>query len=151
MTDEAVDRKRLLIPALAPLYEAVTPLGYSFMRAVFGIMLMMPHGYEKIVQGKLPVQRMIDLHLPYPTLFAYWIGSLEFFGGALLALGLFTRLIAAMFTVEMAVISFLVLWPVYGFSSKGYEYALMMGLFALGFACGGGGRYSLDRLIGREL
>lgn len=150
MTDEPVDSRRLLIPGLAPLYEAVTPLGYSFMRAVFGIMLMMPHGYEKIFLGKPPVPRMVQLHLPYPEIWAYWIGCLEFFGGALLALGLFTRIIAVMFTVEMAVISFLVLWPVYAFANKGFEYALMMGIFAAGFACGGGGRYSLDRLIGRE-
>jgi hypothetical protein len=30
------------------------------------------------------------------------------------------------------------------------EYALLMGLVALGIFLNGGGRYSLDRLIGRE-
>lgn len=149
MTVEPVDSRRLYFPGLAGLYEAVTPYGYDFMRVVFGLMLM-PHGYEKLFQGKPPVQRMVDLHLAFPEIWAYWIGALEFFGGALLAIGLFTRIVAAMFTVEMAVISFFVLWPVYGFASKGYEFSLMMGIFALGFACGGGGRHSVDRLIGRE-
>jgi putative oxidoreductase len=150
MSVDSIDSRRLYIPGLAGLYEAVTPLAYSFMRIVFGIMLMWPHGYEKLFLGKPPVQRMVDLHLPYPEAWAYWIGTLEFCGGALLALGLFTRIVAAMFTVEMAVISFLVLWPTYAFAAKGFEYSLMMGIIALGFACGGGGRHSVDRLLGRE-
>jgi putative oxidoreductase len=149
MTVEPVDARRLYIPGLAGLYEAVTPYGYDLMRVVFGLMLM-PHGYEKLFQGKPPVQRMVDLHLPNPALWAYWIGTLEFFGGALLAVGLFTRIIAVMFAVEMAVICFGVLWPTYAFAARGFEYPLMMGIFAIGFACGGGGRHSIDRLIGRE-
>ena len=81
---------------------------------------------------------------------AYWIGILEFFGGLMLALGLFTRIVGAMIAIEMAVISFVVLWPNWEWSHRGMEYPLMMGIFALAMSFRGGGRYSLDRMIGRE-
>ena len=58
MTDTPVDARRLLIPALAPLYEAVTPLGYSFMRAVFGIMLMIPTSGMPRIRAACQVARL---------------------------------------------------------------------------------------------
>jgi len=74
----------------------------------------------------------------------------EFFGGILLALGLFTRIVAAAFVIEMAVISFAVLYPNWSWGRRGMEYALFMGIVALAIFFRGGGRWSLDRLIGRE-
>jgi uncharacterized membrane protein YphA (DoxX/SURF4 family) len=59
--------------------------------------------------------------------------------------------VGAMIFVEMMVISFGVLYPVYGWSDKGYEFTLMMALFALGLAMNGGGRYALDRRLKKEL
>jgi putative oxidoreductase len=35
-------------------------------------------------------------------------------------------------------------------TTGGIEVALLMGLVTLAFVIGGGGRYSVDRLIGRE-
>ena len=86
----------------------------------------------------------------FPLAWAYAIGALEFFGGLLLIAGLFTRLVAAAIFVEMMVISFAVLYPSWSWGRRGMEYALFMGLIALAIALRGGGRYSLDRLIGRE-
>ena len=50
----------------------------------------------------------------------------------------------------MAVISFAVLYPNWSWGKRGMEYALFMGIVALAILLRGGGRYSLDRLIGRE-
>jgi len=72
------------------------------------------------------------------------------FGGFMLALGLFTRIVAAAIAIEMAVICFAVLYPAWSWGHHGMEYALLMGLVALGVFLQGGGRYSLDHLIGRE-
>lgn len=152
MSVTTTNKRRLLFPGLAGLYDAVSPFSWTLMRLSLGLILM-PHGFGKLFGNDLiPVtNRMVALHLPFPTAFGLWIGILEFFGGLMLALGLFTRVIAAMVAFEMAVICFLVLWPVWGWSHGGMEYALMMGLFALAFAFGGSGRCALDRLLPREV
>ena len=49
----------------------------------------------------------------------------------MLAVGLFTRIVAAAIAIETAVISFGVLWPVWGWAKHGMEYALLMGILAL--------------------
>jgi putative oxidoreductase len=67
-----------------------------------------------------------------------------------IALGLFTRFWAAAATIEMAVIVYHHL-PKFGWTERGYEYPLMWGLIMLAIALRGGGPYSLDRKIGREL
>jgi hypothetical protein len=82
---------------------------------------------------------------------AYFIGALEFFGGIMLAIGLLTRVVAAAFVIEMAVISFGVLWPVWSWGKHGMEYALLMGILALAILFRDGGRYALDHYLGREL
>jgi len=69
----------------------------------------------------------------------------------MLAIGLLTRIVAAAFVVEMVVISFGVLWPVWSWGRRGMEYALLMGIISLAILFRGGGRYSVDHYIGREL
>ena len=152
MSQTSIDQPTVWFPGLAGLYAAVTPYAWPLMRVALGLILM-PHGYAKLFGTDLPgvTQRMVVLGMPDPYVWAIWIGILEFFGALMLAVGLFTRVVAAMIAVEMAVICFLVLWPNWGWTNHGIEYSLMMGLFALGFALGGGGRCSLDRLIGREV
>jgi putative oxidoreductase len=85
-----------------------------------------------------------------PLAWAYFIGGLEFLGGIMLAIGLLTRIVAAAFVIEMLVISFAVLWPVWSWGRRGMEYALLMGIVALAILLRGGGRYSIDHYIGRE-
>ena len=41
--------------------------------------------------------------------------------------------------------------PVFGWTQRGYEYPLFWGLVMLAIALRGGGPYSLDRKLGREL
>jgi putative oxidoreductase len=152
MTDEAVASERLYVPSLARFYEFAAPLSYALMRIGLGLILV-PHGYGKLFGSDIPhtAQNFATLGWPAPTAFAWAVGCLEFFGGLMLAAGLFTRVVAAMFAVEMAGISFLVLWPHWGWSNHGMEYTVLMGVFALAMALRGGGPLSVDRLIGKEV
>jgi putative oxidoreductase len=150
MIHAPVEADRPYFPGLRALYERLAPVSTVIIRLGLGGTLF-THGYGKLVEGKLPVETMTKLGLPMPYGVALFIACLEFFGPILLALGLLTRLVAFMIFVEMMVISFAVLYPVYSWGDKGYEFTLMMALFALGLAMNGGGRYALDRMLKKEL
>ncbi len=146
-----LDRKTLFVPAAAPLYETLAPFAYTLIRVALGLILV-PHGFAKLfLNDAVPASRnFVNFGWAYPLAWAYCIGALEFFGGLMLALGLFTRIVAAAIVVEMAVICFAVLYPSWSWGKHGMEYALFMGIIALAIFLRGGGRYSLDRLFGRE-
>lgn len=150
-SEAEVDRKRLFVPAAAPYYEAVAPLAYALIRVALGLILI-PHGYAKLfgTDAVAASRNFVNFGWAYPLAWAYFIGAVEFFGGILLALGLFTRIVAAAFVIEMSVICFAVLYPNWSWGRRGMEYALFMGVVALAIFFRGGGRWSLDRLIGRE-
>ena len=150
MIHEQVEAGRLDFPGLSALYARLAPLSPLILRLGLGGTLF-THGYAKVIEGRLPTATMTQLGLPMPYAVALFIAGLEFFGPILLVLGLFTRLVALMIFVEMMVISFAVLYPVYSWGDKGYEFTLMMGLFALGLAMNGGGRYALDRVLKKTL
>jgi putative oxidoreductase len=149
--DSFVDRKKLFVPGVAKLYEILAPLSYTLIRYSLGVFLI-PHGYAKLFQDDAIAasRNFVNFGWSYPLAWAYFIGALEFFGGIMLAIGLFTRIVAAAFVIEMSVISFGVLWPVWSWGRRGMEYALLMGILALAILFRGGGRYSVDRHIGRE-
>ena len=70
----------------------------------------------------------------------------------MLALGLATRPVAALVFGVMAVAVVAVHWPAgFFWTSGGYEYPLLWAVAALFFVLRGGGRYSADALIGREI
>jgi len=150
-SDTDVDRKALLVPAAAPFYETLAPFAYTLIRVALGLILV-PHGFAKLFQGDAVTasRNFVNFGWAYPLAWAYFIGALEFFGGLLLAAGLFTRVVAAAIVIEMSVISFAVLYPNWSWGKRGMEYALFMGIVALAIFLRGGGKYSLDRLIGRE-
>jgi putative oxidoreductase len=70
---------------------------------------------------------------------------------ACLALGLFTRPAAIVVFIQMTVIITVFQWQFgYFWTSRGIEYALLWWLLCIAIFFRGGGRYSLDRLIGWE-
>ena len=155
---DTVDAKRLVFPGLTALYQRVSPLGYPLMRFIAGaILIPSPHGYGKLFLGFAPLVAnniLAKLGFPYPLAWAYWLGILEFFGGAMLALGLFTRPVALLLVIEFIVITFF--WNFqFGFpftaQGGGFEYPLVLLVMYVAILFRGGGRYSLDRLIGREI
>ena len=142
---------RLLIPQLKPFYDLVEPLSWALIRITAGLMII-PHGWPKLMAGIGPTaanalaKRGIEPAEPLAIVLIF----LETVGGLCVALGLGTRFFAAAITIEMAVITS-VYWPRFGWTERGYEYPLMWGLVMLAVALRGGGPYSLDRKLGREL
>jgi putative oxidoreductase len=151
MTTGNVDKKRLIFPGLAGLYETFSPASYSFMRFAAGAVLV-PHGIQKIMLGT-NLAPYIDkqMGLPYPMLWSYLAIFAESVVAACLAIGLFTRASALILCVYMAVIVIFFQWQFgYFWTNKGYEYALLWFMLYLAIFFRGGGRYSVDRLLGKE-
>jgi putative oxidoreductase len=149
---DAVEGKRLVFPGLAGIYDRLSPFAYDFMRFSTGAVLV-PHGYQKLVLGMVggTAAGLAKQGFPEPLAWAYLVGFAELVAAACLALGLFTRLAAALIWMEMTVIITVFLWPQgYFWTNRGYEYALLWWLLCLAIFFRGGGRYSLDRLLGKE-
>jgi putative oxidoreductase len=89
--------------------------------------------------------------LPLALTLAYLTFFSEFVGAACLAVGLLTRIAAAMIFVQMMVIVIVFQGP-YGFfwTNRGYEYPLLWAAFCLAIFFRGGGRWSVDHYIGKE-
>jgi putative oxidoreductase len=151
MSDK-IDRGRLIISALGRIYEAGAPYSYAFMRFATGAILF-PHGHQKVFYSspdKLAVA-IGNKGLPLPLLLAYLTFFSEFAAAACLAVGLFTRIAAAMIFIQMMVIVMIFQGP-YGFfwTNRGYEYPLLWAAFCLAIFFRGGGRWSVDHYIGKE-
>jgi len=150
---ESRTETKLLIPGLAGFYTWASEVGYLLVRVVIGVILFM-HGWGKLTAGAeaIAAGAMAKNGLEPALLFAYSALFLETVGGICIVLGLFTRFFAAALAIEMAIAMFAVHWK-NGFSSSkgGYEYVLLLGTVMLAIALRGGGRYSVDRMIGKEL
>ena len=138
---------------LGSMNERLVPIAYAFARIYYALVII-PSGYEKVFHdgaARIAAGNVLKTGF-YPPLFWAWVVAyLEFFGMIMLALGLLTRPIAFAFAIEMAVITVMVQMPNgYFWTSRGAEFALILFLVCVAFVIGGGGRYSLDRRIGKE-
>jgi len=152
MTDDTVERQRLIFPGLAGLYQRFSPLSYAFMRFATGAVLF-PHGVQKVFF--LPVSRfagsIAEKGLPLPMVLAYATYGAELVAAACLALVLFTRVAAVTIWIEMTLIILLFNGQNgYFWTNRGIEYALLWWLLCIAIFFRGGGRFSLDHLIGKE-
>lgn len=134
--------------------DNLQPWGAFFMRLILGA-AMLYHGYSKVVPAggfhggntfaamERHSRLVASLGLPY------WMGIVsaltEFVGGALILMGLFTRFVALMISINMLVAVVLVTRH-HGYG--GSEYALALLGIALMLAFYGSGVYALDRRIG---
>jgi putative oxidoreductase len=148
---DMVDPNRLIVPGVAKLYQALAPWSYTLIRVALGANLI-THGYAKLfLDDAVNASRnFVNFGWSYPLAWAYFIGVVEFFGGIMLVIGLLTRIAAAAFVIQMSVICFAVLWPVWSWGRRGMEYALLMGIISLAIFFRGGGRHSVDHHLGRE-
>ena len=155
MIDETstIDAPRLIIPALAAPYRALGPLAYAAVRVLTALMLF-PGGIDKLFYGgaaRIAAGNITAMGWPMPYAWAWAVTCIEFFGAIMLAFGLFTRPVAFAMTAELTVIAFGIMIKRGMFwTSGGIEVALLLGLVTFAFVLGGGGRYSLDHVIGRE-
>jgi len=127
-------------------YASWTPRLLSVLRIVAAF-LFIAHGAQKLF-GFLAPPGMPS----FPPYSQMWIGGvLEFFGGLLLLLGLFTRPVAFILSGMMAVAYFQMhapggFWPL---QNKG-ELAVLYCFVFLFLSVAGGGVWSLDRLLRRR-
>jgi len=152
MNESTGREPKLLIPTLKPFYDWANPISWLIVRVTVGLMLI-PHGWPKLAAGVAATaagalaKRGIQPAEPLAVVLI----TLETLGGLCIALGLFTRFWAAAVTIEMMVIVYHSAANGFGWTKSGYEYPLMWGLIMLAVALRGGGPYSLDRKLGREL
>lgn len=144
---EHPNQLRFLLPILAPLYRALEPLAYLFLRLTSGL-IMAQFGWTKLFNGGMgrDIELFQKLGLEPAVPFAYFTSGLELIGGVAVALGLLTRPFAFMLFIELLVIAIMVMIP----RGAGYHLTVVwLGAYAL-MAVQGGGRLSLDRWLGRE-
>lgn len=155
MSALSVSSPKPLLPILAPISDALKPFAEPMLRLATGLLLV-PHGSQKLFgwfggYGVAATGQFFASKLGLPSSLALIAGVIEFFGGLMLAIGLVTRPVAALVTGMMAVAVVQVhLANGFFWTSGGFEYPLLWGLLSLSFVVRGGGRYSVDRLIGRE-
>ncbi|MFN4131093.1 MAG: DoxX family protein [Paracoccaceae bacterium] len=142
------NRNRLIFPSLAPLYDVLAPLAETWLRVISGIALMV-HGWPKLMDPMGAVG-MVERIGFWPSWF--WspaLGVGEFFGGLLLVLGLFVRPAAVVASV-MLLVTVWFHWVMLDQGYAGAELSLIWSAVTLWFAVRGGGRWSLDRMLGKE-
>ena len=153
MTGTVGSETKLILPGLRGFYDTFFEVVYALMRVGIGYILFM-HGWGKLHAGVATIaSNVMAKNGLEPALgFAGAAMFLETVGAVCLALGLFTRFFAAALAIEMG-IAFLVVHMSKGFAvgTGGYEYVLLLGIVLFVIAIRGGGPYSVDRLIGKEL
>lgn len=142
---------KLIFPGLAGFYASWREIAYTLVRIVIGIMFIM-HGLPKWNNGIERVGNAFATNYGLPRWFAALAVFFELVGGGCLVVGLFTRFFAAALAIEMLIAMFAAHWPKgYSAGAGGYEYVLLIGVVTFAIAIRGGGPYSVDRAIGKEL
>lgn len=145
-----------VIPVIGALTRTLSPVAEPMVRIAAGLILV-PHGAQKLFgwfggYGIDATGQFFAAKLGLPASLALLAGLIEFAGGLALAAGLLTRPVAALVAGLMAVAVVQVhLGAGFFWTSGGYEYPLLWGIVALSYAIRGGGRFSLDAAIGREV
>jgi len=129
--------------------EKLKPLSLLLLRFALGAIFVY-HGYPKLfTHTRESMQGFV--HMGFPGYFAYISGVIEFFGGLILAAGLFTRIAALLLAGEMVV----ALWRVHGLLTApmavhNYEFPLILAAACFALATLGAGLISFDHLLFRE-
>ncbi|MBV8519841.1 MAG: DoxX family protein [Acidobacteria bacterium] len=137
-------------------------LAALILRVAAGL-IFLPHGWSKIAGegGASAFAADIASNYHLPTFLGHLAAWSELAGGVLLLVGLFTRLDALLLAGTMAVATFVVQLPdaLYGADPhaikffvlmRGIELPLAMLAMTLALLLTGGGRFSLDALLGIE-
>src|SRR5579863_3884512 len=121
--------------------------GPLIMRLIVGYVFMLA-GWEKLNALPQVTENFAEWGIPFPHILTPFVSSVECFGGALLIVGLFTRIPAAMLAVVMVVAIKSAKWgDVDSLETLlGFEEATYFAAF-LWLAIAGPGAASLDRLL----
>jgi putative oxidoreductase len=149
-------RHAYVIPALGRIYERLDGVPWLLLRGIYGYFFI-PHGAQKLFGwlggGGLARtgEGFARIGLVPGWFWAGYIGCLEFFGGILMLIGLLTRPVAALFFGFMFVAAVYANQPNYFWLKGGILLPILFLVLALAILIRGGGKYSADRLLGREL
>ena len=135
----------IMLPArIASTFAWAGPLA---MRLVVGYVFTLT-GWGKLNNLPQMIQNFTEWGIPFPNILTPFVSGVEFFGGILLILGLFTRIPAAMLAVVMLVAIKSAKWEnvdsletLLGFEEMTYFAAFLW------LAIAGPGAISLDRLL----
>ena len=144
---------KLLYPGLTGFYGSWRDVADTLVRVVIGYNIFM-HGWAKVTgAGAAGVGAYMAKNGLHPGLaFAYAAMFLETIGAICIIIGLFTRFFAAALAIELLIAMFAIHWAHgFGYRAGGYEYVLLLGIVMFAIAIRGGGPYSVDRMIGKEL
>ena len=135
----------ILLPARIASYFAWA--GPLIMRLVAGYTFMWS-GWGKLTHLEQVTENFVGWGIPFPKILTPFVSGVEFFGGAMLILGLFTRIPAAMLAVVMLVAIKSAKWDDVDSLETllGFEEAAYFGAF-MWLAIAGPGAASLDRLL----
>ncbi len=154
--------------SLQRLAHTTAPASVVLIRVVVG-MVFLTEGIQKFLYpGELGVGRFVKIGIPAPEILAPFVGVVEIVGGALLIVGLLTRLAALplLINISTAVVSTKIplllghgFWtftlaklPRYGFFSMMHEartdFSMLLGLVFLLIV--GAGAWSVDARLGKN-
>ncbi len=147
---------RPYVPALSAAYAALEPFALPLLRLVMGLILV-PHGCQKLFGwfGGAGFEKFTDIFDKmgwHPA--AFWVALValtETLGGLMLAFGFLTRFAAAAIFIFMLNAVWATSHKGFFWTQGGLEYSLLIGIVALVFLIRGGGDYSIDHALGREL
>jgi putative oxidoreductase len=137
----------VLVGLPAEVAARLAPVGPLVMRLVVGYVFMLT-GWGKLNNLPQMIQNFTEWGIPYPHILTPFVASVEFFGGMLLMLGLFTRIPAAMLAFVMLVAIKSAKWDSVDSLETllGFEEATYFAAFVW-LAIAGPGAISLDRLL----
>jgi putative oxidoreductase len=140
---------RLIIPQLGPIYQSVGPWTLPLLRFLAGLSMAM-HGWIHVNANMNDTAAFFEGEGFSPGLFWAWAVTLtEFVGGICLAIGLATRVAAIpIFIFLLTAVRYHTKNGFY-WDQGGFEYPLMWAAVVLVFLVKGGGKASVDQLIGR--
>ena len=152
----SVQSSTYVFPALGNLWERSRKHAYPLLRIGYGAWFI-PHGVQKLfrlwgggVEGT--AKGMATAGIEPAMFWAYYIGWLEMLGGFLIVIGFLTRPVAALFVGFIFVAAFYFNTRFgYFWTKGGMEMPLLLLLVAVVILIQGGGEYSVDRRIGREI
>lgn len=126
--------------------EKLKPLALLLLRLALGVVFI-HHGYPKLFgHARETIEEFMRLGLP--GYLAYVSGLIEFFGGSMLIVGLFTRVAGLLLAIELGIgiwkVGHLVRDPL---AVGSYESPLLLAVSAFALATLGAGAVSLDQAI----
>lgn len=148
MTELASNRPRLFIPSLGSLYAALGDSAETILRVAAGLLLA-THGYGKIL-NPFGASGMVESLGFYPgALWSPLLAATEFFGGILIAIGLFTRPAAFAAMIVLAVTVYFH-GIVQAEGLMGAEKSILWTLIMFYFVIRGANAHSVDAKLGRQ-